>query len=652
MTNENLPEFPYGAVYFRYSNPPRQDWERDYAVAAEDGHNIFRHWFLWSAIEISPGKYDWDAYDRQLDLAAENGMKTIIAEMITAAPEWAYHEYAHARLETRDGHKINSSMSGSCITGGFPGLCLDNEDYKTAAEQFLKALVTRYKDHPGLGGYDIWNECNTSSEVCFCPATAEKFRVWLQKKYGTITALGKVWFRPSLADWSYVTPPRQLGPFPDSLDWLEFRLDNAYAWMQWRADIIKNLDDTHPVVAHGVAAGLTRMASGVADDWRAASIASVYGYTWGSSRHGDESWKQVHAIDLVRSAARGKPFWHAEAYAGPLWMQSQVLGKPRDEGRIASPEDIRYWDMVSFMGGATGLMYLRWRPLLDGPLFGAFGPYGMDGSRTPRSQIASRLAHWVAAPEQKALWKSRPVKGDVGILTIPETQIFAYAQQQHAEYYSKSMQGAYRGFFDNNIQADWVHIDDIDAYDFLYCPYPVMMKAATAERLIAWVRAGGKLIAEGCPGYFGDYGHVGVVQPNSGLDVLFGATEAYVEFTPDILDDVRLDFNGTPGWGGLFLQAYTPTTGTPVAVYENIAGQAVGQVAAVDHGFGQGRTRLIGSMTGYGHLQHAQQPAVPGSAPVQFGGSVNLFMDLFTWSGKTQHVASFGSAHYCSLARW
>ena len=131
-----------------------------------------------------------------------------------------------------------------------------------------------------------------------------------------------------------------------------------------------------------VVGSLTRMASNVADDWRAAAEVESYGYTWGSSRHGDEPWKQFHAVDLVRASTQGKPFWHAEAYAGPLWMQSNVLGKPRDEGRIASPEDIRYWDLVSCMLGATGILYLRWRPLLDGPLFGAFGPYGLDGSRT------------------------------------------------------------------------------------------------------------------------------------------------------------------------------------------------------------------------------------------------------------------------------
>ena len=83
-----LPPFPYGAVYFRKSNPPREDWARDYQVAAEDGMNVFRHWFLWSAIETAPDVFDWADYDAQLDLAARFGLKTIIAEFITAAPEW------------------------------------------------------------------------------------------------------------------------------------------------------------------------------------------------------------------------------------------------------------------------------------------------------------------------------------------------------------------------------------------------------------------------------------------------------------------------------------------------------------------------------------------------------------------------------------
>ena len=625
MNNEALPAFPYGAVYFRKSNPPRDDWEKDYKTASEDGMNLFRHWFLWSAIETSPGTFDWEAYDKHLDLAADNGIKTIIAEMITASPEWAYRKYADARYERRDGTKVESSMSVSCITGGFPGLCLDNSDYKSAAGDFLTQLAERYKDHPGLGGYDVWNECNYASDTCYCDATAASFRDWLQNKYEDLSVLGRTWHRYSFSSWEDITPPRDLGPYPHILDWLQFRIDRAYEHMRWRAELIRNLDPDHPITAHGVVGSLSIMAPRGADDWRAAREVEIYGYTWGSSRHGDEPWRQLHAVDLVRASSQGKPFWHAEAYAGPLWMQPQVIGKPRDEGRIAAPEDIRYWDMLSFMGGAAGLLYLRWRPLLDGPLFGAFGAYGMDGSRTERSAMASKVALWVSDSGQKKLWQSRPVRGDIGIIYAPETQLFTYAQQGSTEPYALSMQGVYQGFYDNNIQADWVHIDDIDEWALLYLPYPVMLSQDHTEKLKAWVAGGGNLVSEGCPAYFGDHGHVGTQQPNYGLDKVFGVREDYVEFTPDLLGDLRFEVSGNPVWGGLFLQAYEATTGIIVGAYPD------GSVAAVDNHYEQGRTRLVGSMAGSGYGAHTDNR------------SASFFADVLDWAGQEQHILTSDS---------
>jgi len=622
MSGQALPRFPYGAVYFRKSNPPREDWERDYRTAAADGMNVFRHWFLWSAIEVAPGVYDWADYDRQLDLAAENGIRTIIAEMITSAPEWAFREYAHARMQARDGHYLESGMSASCAVGGFPGLCLDQEDYRDAAGRFLTALVLRYRDHPGLGGYDIWNECNYGAEVCYCAGTAQRFREWLREQYGELRALGEAWHRYSLAAWEDVTPARSLGPYPHVLDWLRFRIENAYRLMRWRADLIRQLDPEHPVTAHGVAGSLTSLAAQGADDWRAAAEVDSYGYTWVASRKGDEPWKQFHATDLTRAGARGKRFWHSEAQAGPLWMQPQVVNRPREDGRIATPGDIRYWNLVSFMAGARGLLYPRWRPLLDGPLFGAFGAYGMDGSRTPRSEMASRIARWANEPAQDGLWQAQPVQGELGILCLPETQLFTYAQQFDTRYYAQSLQGAYQGFFDNNIQADWVRLEDIEGYDLLYLPFPVMLSQATANRLCSWVAAGGVLVAEGCPGYFGDGGHVAPLQPGLGLDSLFGVRESYVEFAPDLLEELKLDFDGLPLSGGLFLQAYQVTSGVPRGWYRD------GRVAAVDHAFGRGRTCLVGTMVGFGYGRHADE------------GTRGFFADALRFGGKRPHIVS------------
>ena len=628
MTDAPIPAFPYGAVYFRKSNPPREDWARDYETAADDGLNTFRHWFLWSAIETAPGEFDWDDYDRQLDLAAEHGISTFIAEFLTAAPEWAWRRFAHARFQDREGGPAHSLYSHSCATGGFPGLCLDNDDVRALGERFLTALVERYREHPGLGGYDIWNECNIQVAYCYCPATAEKFRAWLRERYGDVRAVAQAWQRHSLAEWDDVQPPRTLTPYPDVLDWLQFRIDNAYRLMRWRADLIRSLDKKHPVTAHGVALSLSNMADGACHEWRAAAEVESYGFTWVASRRGNEPWKQWHAVDLVRAGSRGKPFWHAEAQAGPLWMQPQVLGREREDGRISEPEDIRLWNLVSFAGGATGLLYPRMRPLLDGPLFGAFGAYGMDGSRTQRSEMVSELAAWATAPEQADLWEARPVKGQVGIVVVPESQLFCYAQQGSTDFFAQSLRGAYQGFFDSGIQADWVLIDHIDEYEMLYLAFPSMLPAIAAAKLRAWVERGGVLISEGCPGYFGDRGRVGTVQPNHGLDALFGAREVYVEFTPDLLGGLTFEVDGHTAPGGIFLQTYVPTTGTAVGRY---TGDAAGpyardSVAVVENQFGTGKTRLIGTFPGYGHYHRPSDD------------SRGFFADLARWAGIEPNV--------------
>ena len=360
------------------------------------------------------------------------------------------------------------------------------------------------------------------------------------------------------------------------------------------------------------------------DDWLAASKVELYGLTWVPSRRGFKPWQNFFGPDLTRAAARGKPWWHAERPGGPLWLQPQVLGRDKEDGRVMDPEDIRILTMTSFAAGATGILNLRYRPLLDGPLFGAFGSYGMDGSRTPRSEMQSEIGKWANAPKQKPLFEARPVKGDVAILVIPEAQAWDYLlnANHRPETYREAMWGAYRGFFDNGIQADWVHIDHIEDYETIYAAYPIMLTAEHAKKLADWVEKGGTLISEATPGYFGDRGKVGTVQPNNGLDVVFGVREDEVEFMPDIGDRIRFDFNGKPVKGGGFLQSYKPTTGRALGAF------ADGRIAVVENSFGKGRTLLVGTHPGAGYFRESG------------GDNLRYFADVLAWTGKTQQLKS------------
>jgi beta-galactosidase len=597
----SAPVFPYGAVYFRKSNPPSEDWARDHETAAQVGMNIFRHWFMWSAIEISPGKYDWSDYDRMMDLAHKNGIKVVIAEQVSAAPEWAFRKYSHARIRASDGTTLGSIISESSATGGFPGLCLDNPDVRAAAETFLVALIEHYRGHPALFGYDVWNE-NTSfggsptRMYCYCDATKQRLREWLRSRYGTLEKAGKTWNRYSYETWEDVEPPTSFSGYPDSLDWLEFRIDNAYDLYDWRLKLFRKLDPDHKITAHGVAGTLDDMPSSSHNEWRSAQRVDIYGLTWIAARKGNEPWKQFHAMDLVRGGARGKPFWHAEAQGGPLWMQPQVIGRPKEDGRIPDAEDIRIWNLITCAGGAKGILYCRWRPLLDGPLFGAFAPFAMDGSITPRAEMAGTVAKWANAHPN--VWKSNPVKGDVGLVFVPESELFNYVQQGATAFYSQSICGAYQAFFDSNIQPDFVSLDDIGEYKLIYLPYPVMLKSETVAKLRKYVEQGGTLVSEGLPGYFGDHGHVGKVQPNYGLDEVFGAKESYVEFMPDISDGLMFQVNDSKIHGRYFRQGYKLNGGTEAGQYLD------GMTAAVQNKFGQGRTLLMGTFPGSGYYLH------------------------------------------------
>src|SRR5262249_12803067 len=114
---------------------------------------------------------------------------------------------------------------------------------------------------------------------------------------------------------------------------------------------------------------------------------------------------------------------------------------------------------------------------------------------------------------------------------------------------------------------------------------------------------------------------------NNGLDELFGAREEHVEFTPDILRDLRFEVEGRQVPGGIYIQTYTPTTGTVAGSYTFGAGRyAEDRVAVVDHQYGQGRTRLIGTFPGYGHFH---RPSTD---------SRGFFFDLAEWADIAPHA--------------
>ena len=154
-------------------------------------------------------------------------------------------------------------------------------------------------------------------------------------------------------------------------------------------------------------------------------------------------------------------------------------------------------------------------------------------------------------------------------------------------------------------------------FEVLYLPHPLMLPEKVVNDLIEFVRRGGVLISEGCPAYYGDHGRAGENQPNYGLDKVFGAMEERVQFTPVLLEGMKFNMGGRKVAGGVYLQSFIPAGGSIAGTFED------GTAAVIDHHFGSGKTRLIGTCPGYGFYEAEVDP-----------GTREFFGDLLKWAGK------------------
>jgi len=627
----------FGAVYFRKSNPPAVDWARDHARAVADGHTLLRHWVIWNAVEIAPGVFDWDDYDRMLDLSAANGIRVVLGEMLIDYPEWLVTACPDGRAEMFDGRKRWSEMHTSCATGGHAVMCLDHAEVRDRAENFLRMMARRYRGHPALHAYDVWNECTVygPERFCYCPHTEEAFRRWLRVRYGDdVRAVGRAWRRHSLSNWQDVRLPRAFQPYPDSLDATRFYNDNYLEQLRWRVATLRSEDPEVIIAAHGNARSFADLSSAANDDYRAACEVDLWGYTY---YYGTQC-PPLMAADITRGAADGKPFWRAEAVGDHDWQNRNHAGNPdHAHDRMHEPAEIRLDALISLAGGATAYQNPRWRPLLDGPLFAAFGWYDLDGQPTERSAEVALLAAWAREPALAPLWAARPVAGEVGLLLIPEAQDDVFCRHGRSGFYGDAFIGAWQAWRDAGVATDIARLPQLEPFRVVYVPFAAAVSDATLARLRAWVEAGGTLIAEAPFAFFNDHAHCFTVNPNRGWAGIVGADSAGAEFAPDRLERFVLATTEGDLPAAIYRQSWHARSAEVLARHEN------GATAAISHAWGKGCVVLLGGSVGWAYKQCPTAfvprwlmgliPPAPHEAP--FARSLTSGVVARLWRGPT-----------------
>ena len=481
-----MKDFPYllhGGDYNpeQWRHMKEEIWPRDMQLAKAAGINTLSVGiFSWAVLEPREGEYDFSFLDEIMDLLAANGMKAVLATPSGAKPQWMAEKYPEVLRVRADRTRE--------LYGTRHNHCLSSPVYREKVRAINTALAEHYKAHPALG---LWHISNEYGGECHCPLCQQRFRAWLEKRYGTIDQLNQAWWNTF---WSHLYPsfdvvesPSPIGECNNpslTLNWRRFTSDQFRDFYEWEIAPLKAITPDVPCTTNMMATyeGIDYFHLG-----RALDVSSWDNYPrWtGDERDARVLMDTAFNHDLMRGAGGQKPFMMMES------SPSAVNWQPIN--RLRQPGVLMLQGMQAIAHGSDSVQYFQFRKGRGGAekYHGAVVDHaGTSETRVYReaAEVGRRLGALKAlvgsAPESRIAliydWENRWALENAGF------------GHNHHQRYEDTVRTHYRAL--RGLAYDVDIIDQtcaFDGYRVVIGPMTYLLRPGFAERVQAFVSDGG-----------------------------------------------------------------------------------------------------------------------------------------------------------------
>ena len=525
--------FHYGTHYWRPPNPPRDQHRCNLEkIRNELGFDSVHLRLLWNWHHRRENEFIFDEVHEMLNICDDVGLSVMLQLDLESAPYWLETQCPESRYVNANGRAIELGAQEAKPSGGHPGLCFHHETVIQAAEQYTRRVVSEFQNYKHLFGIDAWNEphnepawCNNmwgnaaDKLFCYCEGSRAAFRVWLQKRYGSIEAFNDTWCR-AYTDFEQVQPPMLGGNYSDWLDWMRFWYDELQANMRWRVATIKDAAPDMTVLSHSGAVPPTiPRANAMIHNFKFAAEVDMWGTSFAPQAFGWDTATCAQILELTRSAARGKPFWITEMPGGP----SNIRGFRAS--RTPRPKDYYKWNWLSAALGSSGTMYWCYLQERTGQEGTCFGMMRLNGEHTPRSREIARTG--ALLKEHEDILTNATMATQVAVLYDPDNSSLLYGMELDDFLYGESHNGYYHTVWAADLTARFVtyeHLADVRE-PVLIVPMAMTMPEHVADAIAAFVEAGGVLITDGMTGMFDERGWLRPTIPAGKLAAAAGVVE-------------------------------------------------------------------------------------------------------------------------------
>ena len=469
-------------------------WEDDLSRMLANGVETIRIGeFAWSKIEPYEGVFTYDFFDAFLEVCKKTGMKVIFGTPCATPPAWLSEKYPEVLNGRKDGVLFRHGMRRHYN--------YNSPKYQELTSRITRKLGEHYAKHPSIIGWQIDNEINCEVNEFYSESDTIAFRVFLQKKYGTLDKLNEAWgavfWNQTYTDWKEVYIPRTtlqgvVNPH-QTLDYIRFVSDSAIRWCKMQSDILREyIKDGDFITTNGMFQHLNNhdMTDQALDVYTYDSYPN-FAYVLGndplhSKDLNDRNWSAK--LSEVRSICE---------HFGIMEQQSGANGWTSRWGApTPKPGQIMLWAMQSVAHGADYVGFFRWRTCTVGTEIYWHGILDYDNRDNRKLAEVKRFKERMDAINETvgaeykapfAMIRDYDNIWDVDVdnwhktLNESEFEIFYAAQVNHTP-------------MDYVYLLDDTDIRDLEKYPVLIYPHPLILTEKRAALLKEYVEKGGTLI--------------------------------------------------------------------------------------------------------------------------------------------------------------
>ena len=487
LLTENGRGIAFGGDY----NPdqwPEEIWDDDIRLMEKAGVNtVALAIFSWDRIQPQENRWDFGWLDRIIDKLGKAGIATDLASATATAPLWLYEKHPEVLPCDKFGHPVNAGSRQSWSP--------TSPVFKEYALTLCRKLAERYGANPYVTAWHMGNEYGWNNRNDYSDNALNAFRLWCERKYGTIGALNQAWgttfWGQEMNSFDEVLIPRFMGADSmvnpgQKLDFERFGNDMLLDFYKAERDAIAEICPDKPFTTNFMVS--TDQCCMDYADWanEVNFVSNDHYFHEGGEMHLDEL---ACSDALMDSFALGKPWYVMEHSTSAVQWKPLNMRKRRGETVRDS--------LAHVAMGADAINFFQWRA-------SAFGAESFHSAMVPHAGEDTKLFRQVCE-----LGETLRTLADAGVqgseLERSDTAILFSAESEWATRsetlpsmklnHWRDVRDWYRAFLNAGSRADIMPLKyDWSDYKTVVLPTVLMLSAVDTRRLADFAAAGGRVV--------------------------------------------------------------------------------------------------------------------------------------------------------------